>query len=91
MPEIMCHGARCGKPVICLHLSRLRPFASWALGDESARAGLAMGEGDQPVMWNFGRGPFDAFQFFAFQLPCAVLGSLLGTLAAVAILQALGA
>jgi hypothetical protein len=42
-------------------------------------------------MWNFGRDPFDAFQFFALQLPCAVFGSLVGTLAAVAILQILGA
>jgi hypothetical protein len=41
-------------------------------------------------MWNFGRDPFDAFQFFAFQLPCTILGSLLGTLGAVAILQILG-
>jgi hypothetical protein len=41
-------------------------------------------------MWNFGRDPFDAFQFFAFQLPCMILGSLLGTLGAVAIIQVLG-
>jgi len=41
-------------------------------------------------MWNFGRDPFDAFQFFVLQLPCVLLGSLLGTLAVVGILQALG-
>jgi hypothetical protein len=41
-------------------------------------------------MWNSGRDPFDAFRFFALQVPCMVLGSLLGTLGAVAILQALG-
>jgi hypothetical protein len=41
-------------------------------------------------MWNFGRDPFDAFRFVAFQLPCTLLGALLGTLGAVAILQALG-
>jgi hypothetical protein len=41
-------------------------------------------------MWNFGRGPFYAFQFIAFQLPCTLLGALLGTLGAVAILQVLG-
>ena len=41
-------------------------------------------------MWNFGRDPFEAFQFFALQLPCMILGALLGTLGAVAILQVLG-
>jgi hypothetical protein len=41
-------------------------------------------------MGKFGRDPFDAFQFFAFQLPCIMAGSLLGTLAAVAVLQILG-
>jgi hypothetical protein len=52
-------------------------------------AGLAIREGDKP-MGKFGRDPFDAFQFFAFQLPCAVFGSLVGTLAVVAILRVLG-
>jgi hypothetical protein len=41
-------------------------------------------------MWNLGRDPFDAFRFFALQLPCTILGALLGTLGVVAILQALG-
>ena len=41
-------------------------------------------------MWNFDRDPFNAFQFFALHLPCTILGALLGTLGAVAILQALG-
>jgi hypothetical protein len=52
-----------------------------------ARTGIAKGE---DCMWNSGRDPFDAFRFFALQVPCMVLGSLLGTLGAVAILQALG-
>jgi hypothetical protein len=41
-------------------------------------------------MRNSGRKPFDAVQFFAFQLPCMIFGSLLGTLGAVAIIQVLG-
>jgi hypothetical protein len=41
-------------------------------------------------MWDSGRAPFDALQFFAVQLPCTILGSVLGTLGAVAILQILG-
>jgi hypothetical protein len=41
-------------------------------------------------MWSFGRDPFDTFRFFSVQLPCTIFGSLLGTLAAVAVLRALG-
>jgi hypothetical protein len=41
-------------------------------------------------MWNFGRDPFGALQFLLLRVPCMVLGSLVGTLGAVAILQALG-
>jgi hypothetical protein len=41
-------------------------------------------------MGSFGRDPFDGFQFFAVRLPCTLLGSLLGALGAVAILQVLG-
>lgn len=41
-------------------------------------------------MWNFGRDPFDALQFFVLRLPCMILGSLLGTIGAVAVLQVLG-
>ena len=41
-------------------------------------------------MWDFGRDPFDAFRFFALQLPCTIFGSLLGTLGAVGILRVLG-
>jgi hypothetical protein len=52
-----------------------------------ARTGIAKGE---HCMWNFGPDPFDAFRFFALQVPCMILGSLLGTLGVVAILQVLG-
>jgi hypothetical protein len=41
-------------------------------------------------MWDFGRDRFDAFRFFALQLPCTIFGSLLGTLGAVGILRVLG-
>jgi hypothetical protein len=41
-------------------------------------------------MRQFGRDPFDAFRFFALQVPCMIFGALIGTLGAVAILQVLG-
>jgi hypothetical protein len=57
--------------------------AAGSHGPDRALTGVAF-------MWQFGRDPFDAFQFFALQLPCMIFGSLLGTLGVVAILQVLG-